>query len=147
MNRQLSQSVKATDYHARYRTPSGMMRRAAFCLIACALFLFGGGTSITAKTLSDGSTFPYPFNSVNRDSAPGHAVLPVAPDRAITGNRQNPDDVPAHQPTFPDHPTVPASVGGNATDTQTIRWSVVIAVTTPVAEILPSSPRSPPFGG
>ncbi|KEO59075.1 hypothetical protein SMB34_10925 [Thalassospira permensis NBRC 106175] len=121
------------------------MRGAAFCLIACALVLFGGGTSITAKPLSDRSTFPYPFNTVNHDSGPAQAVLPVATDRAITGNRQNRDDVPTHQPTFPDNATVQASVGIYATDTQTIRWFVAIAVTTPDTETLPFSPRSPPF--
>lgn len=145
MPQPVSQAAEATDHSERNQSLPGLLRHVAFCLITCALVLFGGGTSITAKPLSDGVTFPYPFNTVNHDSGPSQAVLPVAPDRAIAGNRQTPDDVPSHQPTFPDDAAVVPSVTPHAA----AQWAILIfvagTITTHSAETLPVSPRAPPF--
>lgn len=145
MPQPFSQAAQATDHSERSQSLPGLLRHAAFCLIACALVLFGGGTSITAKPLSDGSTFPYPFNTVNHDSGPSQAVLPMAPDRAIAGNRQTPDDVPSHQPTFPDDAAIAPLVTSHTAAQWVKRTFVAGTITTHGGEILPVSPRAPPF--
>ena len=145
MNQPPSQAAKAIDHRDRSQSLSGLLRHAAFCLIACALILFGGGTSVTDTPISDGSTFPYPFNTVNHDSGPSQAVLPVAPDRTIAGPRQTPDDLPDHKPTFPDDAVVVPSVTQHTAAQRAKCIFVASAIATHGAEILPFSPRAPPF--
>ncbi|KZB53900.1 hypothetical protein [Thalassospira xiamenensis] len=145
MPQPLSQAAEATDHSERNQSLPGLLRHVAFCLIACALVLFGGGTSITAKPLSGGVTFPYPFNTVNHDSGPSQAVLPVAPDRAIAGNRQTADDAPSHQPTFPDDAAIAPLVTSHTAAQWVKRTFVAGTIITHGGEILPVSPRAPPF--
>ncbi|SOB91544.1 hypothetical protein [Thalassospira xiamenensis] len=145
MPQPISQAAEATDHSERNQSLPGLLRHVAFCLIACALVLFGGGTSITAKPLSDGVTFLYPFNTVNHDSGTSQAVLPVAPNRAIAGNRQTPDDVPSHKPTFPDDAAIAPLVTSHTAAQWVKRTFVAGTITTHGGEILPVSPRAPPF--
>ncbi|MFC4234248.1 hypothetical protein ACFOY8_03315 [Thalassospira xianhensis] len=145
MNQPLSQAAKAAGHPDRNRPPSDLLRSVAFCLIACALVLFGGGTSITTTPVFDGTTFPHPFNTVNHDSGPAQALLPATPDRAIAGNRQTPNDIPAHQPTFPDNAAIVPSVTSHAATQSAKRLFEAGTITVFGAEILPVSPRAPPF--
>ena len=138
-------AIKAVNAFNRDWPLFGPLRRFALCLVACALVMFSGGLTVTAQSFSDAATFPYPFNSVNHDSRPSQAVLPIATDRAVIGNRQNPDDTPAHQPTFPDDTAAFASIAVHASGHFTKRLLSVGQSASQRAAILPFAPRSPPF--